>query len=143
MPVPRPATCRHRLTPPSELPHPVTLEQAGRERRQATDKMRITVFYDDRWVDGMLHFTLPASVDLLPRGHRRLVREVLVPDAVAYWEDVLTVVNRGDTIRLNRKCLNNQYFLAEGEAVQYCKEQCITTRCGEYLVPHHHLEVPH
>ena len=72
-----------------------------------------------------------------------MVREVLVPDAVAYWEDVLTVVNRGDTIRLNRKCLNNQYFLAEGEAVQYCKEQCITTRCGEYLVPDHHLEVPH
>jgi len=123
----RPGTCRHRLTRPSELPHPVKLEQAGRERRQATNKMRITVFYDN-------------SVDLLPRGHRRLVKEVLVPDAVTYWEDVLTVVNRGDTIRLNRKCQNNQYFLAQGEAVQYCKERCITTRCGEYLVPDDHLE---
>lgn len=48
IPVPRPGTCRHRLTRPSELPHPVKLEQAGRERRQATNKMRITVFYDNR-----------------------------------------------------------------------------------------------
>ena len=69
------------------------------------------------------------------------MKEILVPDAVAYWEDVLTVVNRGDTIRINRKCANNQYFLAEGEATQYCKNKCVETFCGEYKVPDAHLEV--
>ena len=77
----------------------------------------------------------------LRRSHRRLVKEILVPDAVAYWEDVLTVVNRGDTIRVNRKCANNQYFLADGEATQYCKNKCVDTYCGEYRVPDAHLEV--
>ena len=81
------------------------------------------------------------SVSRLQRSHRRLVKEILVPDAVAYWEDVLTVVNRGDTIRINRKCANNQYFLAEGEATQYCKNKCVETLCGEYKVPDTHLEV--
>ena len=69
------------------------------------------------------------------------MKEILVPDAVAYWEDVLTVVNRGDTIRVNRKCDNNQYFLADGEATQYCKNKCVETLCGEYRVPDAHLEV--
>lgn len=77
----------------------------------------------------------------LRRSHRRLVKEILVPDAVTYWEDVLTVVNRGDTIRVNRKCANNQYFLADGEATQYCKNKCVETLCGEYKVPDDHLEV--
>ena len=81
------------------------------------------------------------SVNGLRRSHRRLVKEILVPDAVAYWEDVLTVVNRGDTIRVNRKCANNQYFLADGEATQYCKNKCVDTYCGEYKVPDAHLEV--
>ena len=69
------------------------------------------------------------------------MKEILVPDAVAYWEDVLTVVNRGDTIRVNRKCANNQYFLVYGEATQYCKNKCVDTYCGEYRVPDAHLEV--
>ena len=69
------------------------------------------------------------------------MKEILVPDAVAYWEDVLTVVNRGDTIRVNRKCANNQYFLADGEETQYCKNKCVETLCGEYRVPDAHLEV--
>ena len=67
------------------------------------------------------------SVNGLRRSHRRLVKEILVPDAVTYWEDVLTVVNRGDTIRVNRKCANNQYFLADGEATQYCKNKGVET----------------
>ena len=77
----------------------------------------------------------------LRRTHRRLVKEILVPEAVAYWEDVLTVVNRGDTIRVNRKCDNNQYFLSPDEATQYCKNKCVETFCGEYRVPDAHLEV--
>jgi len=120
-------SCRHRYPLHSELPHPVTLEQNDRAKRQASDKMRIAVFYDN-------------SVNSLRRSHRRLVKEILVPDAVTYWEDVLTVVNRGDTIRVNRKCANNQYFLADGEATQYCKNKCVETLCGEYKVPDDHLE---
>ena len=86
-------------------------------------------------------FLLDLSVSRLQRSHRRLVKETLVPEAEAYWEDVLNVVNRGDTIRINRKCANNQYFLAEGEATQYCKNKCVETLCGEYKVPDAHLEV--
>jgi hypothetical protein len=82
-----------------------------------------------------------------------VVEDEVVPGAVRYWEDVLTVkasilvvyiqlqvVNRGDTIRLNRKCLNNQYFLAPEDPTQYCKERCVETLCGEYPVPQEHLE---
>ena len=67
--------------------------------------------------------------------------QVVVPGAVLYWEDVLTVINRGDTIRVSRKCRNNQYFLAPGDTTQYCKESCVRTTCGEYKVPDSHLEV--
>ena len=67
--------------------------------------------------------------------------QLVVPEAVLYWEDVLTVINRGDTIRVSRKCRNNQYFLAPGDTTQYCKESCVRTTCGEYKVPDSHLEV--
>ena len=85
--------------------------------------------------------------------------ERVVPQAVAYWEEVLTVVNPVDNIKLNRcrdheyliqdicmyitslrvvrKCQDNQYFLSPGESTQYCKVSCVETKCGEYQVPCH------
>jgi len=124
------SVCRHRFPLDSTIPAPVKLDTHHRSRRQATDKMRIQVFFD-------------SSVKELPRDHRIVVENMVVPGAVQYWEDVLTVVNRGDTVRLNRKCENNQYFLTPGDTTQYCKERCVVTRCGEYLVPDSHLEGCH
>ena len=55
--------------------------------------------------------------------------------------NLLQVMNRGDTVRISRKCQNNQYFLAPGDTTQYCKERCVETKCGEFKVPESHLEV--
>jgi len=112
------------------MPHPVKMEPENRVKRAASDKMRIKVFFD-------------SSVRELPRDHRRVVEDMVVPEAVHYWEEALTVVNRGDAIRINRKCENNQYFLTPGETTQYCKNNCVLTKCGEYLVPDDHLEGCH
>ena len=39
----------------------------------------------------------------------------VVPDGVGYWEDVLMVRQNHATIRMNRKCAGNQYFLIDDE----------------------------
>ena len=39
----------------------------------------------------------------------------VVPDGVGFWEDVLKVRRNHATIRLNRKCDGNQYFLIDDE----------------------------
>lgn len=122
--------CRHRFPHHSSIPPPVRMETQDRVKRAASDKMRIRVFFD-------------SSVKDLPRDHMLVVKEMVVPGAVRYWEDALTVVNRGDTVRVNRKCENNQYFLTPGDSTQYCKDRCVVTRCGEYLVPDSHLEGCH
>lgn len=56
----------------------------------------------------------------------------VVPDAVSYWESVLKVRPNDATIRLHRKCENNQYFLADDDPTQFCKNQCVETKCGEF-----------
>ncbi len=52
---------------------------------------------------------------------------------------MLKVRRNEATIRLNRKCENNQYFLAPGDPTQFCKNQCVETKCGEFVVPDEHL----
>ena len=70
--------------------------------------MRIKVFYHD-------------SIEDLDDVRRDIITQRLVPEAIEYWEDILTVVNPTKTIKLNRKCKDNQYFLSPGESTQYCK----------------------
>ena len=43
----------------------------------------------------------------LEAAKRDLIVERVVPQAVAYWEEVLTVVNPVDNIKLNR-CRNHE-----------------------------------
>jgi len=50
------------------------------------------------------------------------------------------VVGGRGRVRLNRKCEGNQYFLSPNDPAQYCKNRCVSTQCGEYLVPEEHLE---
>ena len=39
----------------------------------------------------------------------------MVPNGVGYWEDILKVRQNHATIRMNRKCDGNQYFLLDEE----------------------------
>lgn len=43
------------------------------------------------------------------------------------------------TIRMNRKCENNQFFLGPDDPTQYCRNRCVATTCGEVDVPPAHL----
>lgn len=120
------SVCRHKYPLTSEVPHQTVLEKSPRQVRAADDGMRIMVLYH-------------SSVSDLSRRKRDIVMGEVVPRAVRHWENVLQVVNRGDLIRLNRKCENNQYFLAPGDNTQFCRNRCVETKCGEYLVPASHL----
>ena len=125
--------CKHHHLLASDVPHPVLLTRAShgtRDRRSVGAKMRIKVLYHE-------------SIDKLPADKRDLIRRRIVPQAVEYWEDVLTVVNPVTNIRLNRKCQDNQYFLSPDDPTQYCKEKCVQTMCGEFQVPLDHLEPCH
>lgn len=67
----------------------------------------------------------------------------IVPNAVSFWENALKVRRNVGAIHLNRKCENNQYFLAPDDPTQYCKNQCVETKCGEFVVPEEHLKSCH
>ena len=110
----------------TDSPHPVSLEAVSRTRRSVGDKMRIKVFYH-------------SSLNDLEPDKRSLLVERIVPRAVEYWEDIIRVRNPVKNIKLNRRCLGNQYYLSPGESVQYCKEECVQTMCGEFQVPESHL----
>ena len=56
---------------------------------------------------------------------------------------MLQVRRNTGKIHLNRKCENNQYFLAPDDPTQYCKNKCVETKCGEFKVPESHLKSCH
>jgi len=122
--------CRHRHPTFDEVPHPVKIEDlsGSRTKRQAEGSLRIKVFYHK-------------SVDDLVPSEKRLVKKVVVPSAVEEWQSALNVKRARGPIKLNRKCMNNQYFLVdEDPGEQYCKEVCVTTKCGEFTLPDNHLK---
>jgi len=131
--------CRHKFPITSDQPHTVKLDpvedeedqegdEGNRVKRQIRKKhMKIKVLFHE-------------SVEDLSRTNRRIIKQRVVPEAVQHWENVFQVVNGGKVVRLNRKCENNQYFLSPGDNTQYCKNKCVETKCGEWVVPEHHLE---
>ena len=60
----------------------------------------------------------------------------VVPAAVSFWESALKVRRMDATVRLNRKCENNQYFLSPGDPTQFCKNRCVETK-GAYIYDVH------
>ena len=88
--------------------------------------MRIKVFYH-------------SSLDQLEPEKKSLLMERIVPQAVKYWENIITVRNPVNNIKLNRRCKNNRVFTFPGESIQYCKEECVKTMCGDVQVPESHL----
>jgi len=121
--------CSHKFPSVSEQPHMVRLESspASRDKRAVGQRMKIKVLYHE-------------SVDELSSTKRSILKQRVVPTAVKHWESVFKVVNGGKLIRLNRKCENNQYFLSPDDPTQYCKNKCVETKCGEWVVPEEHLE---
>lgn len=96
-------------------------------KRAADQPLRITLYYDD-------------SVYRLEEEKFELINNTVLPEAVRFWESALMVRRAGSTIRLNRKCENNQLFYRKEEV--YCKNACDErTMCGEVQVPPDHLEV--
>jgi len=119
--------CHHKFPAYSELPHTVRLEEDTRAKRATNDHMKIQVLYHE-------------SVNNLSKEKRKIIKDRAVPGAVEYWENVFQVVNGKKKIRLNRKCENNQYFLSADDPTQFCKNRCVKTKCGEWVVPEEHLE---
>jgi len=121
--------CVHKFPSTSDEPHLVRLERSetSRKKRASAGRMTIKVLYHE-------------SVEELSSTKRNIVKNRVVPEAVKHWESVFQVVNGGKVIRLNRKCENNQYFLSPDDPTQYCKNRCVETKCGEWVVPEEHLE---
>ena len=131
--------CKHQIPSIDEIPHPVRIIEDVEGKRlfkresrskSTTSKLRIRVFFDK-------------SVDDLDEAKRKIVKDEVVPEAVSYWEKVLRIKGKTGKIRMNRKCENNQYFLAPDDPTQYCKNRCVTTKCGEVRVPDEHLDSCH
>ncbi|XP_059085081.1 leishmanolysin-like peptidase [Tigriopus californicus] len=124
--------CVHDFPKIEDIPHPVQLKSVNskRDKRSPEHQMRIQVFYHK-------------SVDELSKIQQEIVRAQIVPNAVSFWENALKVRRNVGAIHLNRKCENNQYFMAEDDPTQYCKNQCVETKCGEFVVPEEHLKSCH
>lgn len=96
-------------------------------KRAADQPLRILLYYD-------------ISVYRLDEEKFELINNTVLPEAVRFWESALMVRRAVSTIRLNRKCENNQLFYRRDEV--YCKNACSEkTTCGEVEVPDEHLEV--
>lgn len=86
-----------------------------------------------------LHYDIE-SISKLAEDVQVFVNSSLLPDAVGYWEKVLSVHPTIAPIRLNRRCLNNQYFISPDDKLQTCYSGCKEeTKCGEVVVPDEHL----
>ncbi|CAK5086317.1 unnamed protein product [Meloidogyne enterolobii] len=87
----------------------------GREFRQ----LRIKLYFD--------------PVSILPLTS-------LLPDAIGFWEQALSVRNSLAPIRLSRKCEDNKYYSDQNSPFLRCVTRCKqTTYCGEVAVPDEHL----
>ena len=111
--------CVHQFPLVTDVAHPVRLEPVRRSRRSVGEKMSIKVFYH-------------SSLEDLQQERRSVLVDRIVPEAVKYWEDIITVVNPVTNIKLNRRCRNNQYFLSPGETTQYCKGRCKHKMIGTF-----------
>ena len=97
-----------------------------------SQKMRFEVVYDK-------------SIGDLHEAKYGLITGKLIPEAVDYFHDALSVRPTKIPIKLQRSCRNNAYFLKDMSGtnsgdVQFCKLDCVTTKCGPVNVPSDHLD---
>lgn len=101
-------------------------------RQEFSQKMRFEVFYDE------------SMKDLSP-SKSSLVKNKLIPEAVAYFQNTLSVRPSKLNITLQRTCRKNAYYLKDTSGdkkgdVQFCKLECVQTKCGPVTVPKQHLD---
>ena len=107
------------------LPHIV-------KRQPYSQKIRFEVVYDD-------------SIGDLNEAKYGLVTGKLIPEAVDYFHETFRVKPTNLAIKLQRTCKNNAYFLKDNKGnaagdLQFCKLDCVNTKCGPVNVPADHLD---
>lgn len=106
---------------------PHIFKQQGLEQ-----KIRFEVVYDE-------------SINKLNSANKQLVTKKLIPEAIDYFHNTLSVRPSTLDIRLQRTCKNNAYFLKDQKGehlgdLQFCKLECVPTKCGPVDVPQKHLD---
>uniref|UniRef100_A0A3Q4HH90 Leishmanolysin-like peptidase n=1 Tax=Neolamprologus brichardi TaxID=32507 RepID=A0A3Q4HH90_NEOBR len=81
------------------------------------------------------------SIHRLTADKRRLVKDKLFPQAIAYLQRAFSVRRRVGPVLLSRQCATNQYMRKRDDPHRYCQDACANlTRCGPVIVPQHHLQ---
>lgn len=98
-------------------------------KREAIENLRIKYFYDD-------------SVQKITIEKFQIINNTVLPEAITYWQQALSVKPFGVPIKLNRKCLNDHSLYPEfSYNHQYCINDCEAyTLCGEVVIPESHLQ---
>ncbi|KAM4626891.1 leishmanolysin-like peptidase [Discoglossus pictus] len=119
---------RHRVPGPEEVVYKVHLNSHHILKRSAERHLRMEIVYD-------------RSIDDLPLGKKKLVKDKLFPQAISYLQETFQVRKPSGTILLSRHCANNQYRKKENDPHKYCHRACAQhTRCGTVIVPEEHLQ---
>ncbi|ELU10230.1 hypothetical protein CAPTEDRAFT_121578, partial [Capitella teleta] len=88
-----------------------------------------------------IHLVYDGSISKLREKKQTLIKNELIPSAVAYWESTLKVRHSGGTIKLLRQCNSERVRYRSSDPYPYCVDGCKeVTKCGETIVPATHLE---
>lgn len=119
--------CQHAYPKHHEVLHAFVEPHHVIKKRSIDKSLRILLFYDQ-------------SVYRLDENRFKLINNTILPEAVSFWEQALSVRKADNVIRLTRKCNDSQVFVKNGKT--YCIDQCSeNTICGEVEVPEEHLDV--
>ncbi|XP_055338736.1 leishmanolysin-like peptidase [Paramacrobiotus metropolitanus] len=132
------ASCSYKPPKRDQVLPPVSLESSHNVSKRSTPEwgqLRVSLHYDDK------------SLNALSNRQQRLIKEVILPQAVKFWSEALKVVRSTTPIRLHRKCLTNSageyrvhYPDPSNTNVFYCDQGCDPkTFCGDVPVPDKHL----
>ena len=102
------------------------------KQQKFSQKIRFEVVYD-------------YNVQELDEAKFSLVTEKLIPKAVKYFHDTLRVRPSKAPLKLQRACKDNAYYLKDSNGTksgdrQFCKLECVVTKCGPVTVPTDHLD---
>ncbi|KAI0207674.1 Leishmanolysin-like peptidase [Lamellibrachia satsuma] len=124
-------SCNHIVPKPHEVVHNVHLGEPVHvmKRRSLDQQLRIHLVYD-------------SGLSNLPTEKETLVKDVLIPTAVSYWERTLQVRRTDQPVKLLRSCLSDVIRFRDGDPYPYCVDNCSKiTQCGPVIVPEQYLEV--
>ncbi|KAK2179003.1 hypothetical protein NP493_519g04015 [Ridgeia piscesae] len=123
-------SCGHIVPKPREVVHNVHLGEPAHvvKRRSLDQQLRIHLVYD-------------SGLSNLPQEKETLVKDVLIPTAVSYWERTLQVRRTAHPVKLLRSCQSDYIRFKDGDPYPYCVRNCSeVTKCGPVIVPERYLE---